>query len=137
MVMKFESISGSGSEAGEDAMSKRTLVKISIGILNVVLACWFIMYLIGVACFSWFANGGPSTVPEKRPAWVLDMLPLFCFCLVMISCAITDLIMAIKLRRNPSDEKAKNIRKKGKNILLISFVVLLYLGVAMFIFTQK
>ena len=119
-------------------MNKKNLAKIFIGVLNVALAYWLISSVIAVACFSWFSNGGPSTVPEKRPTWILAMLPPFCFCLVMISCAITDLILAVKLKHNPSDEKSKNIRKKGKNVLLVSLAILLvYLGVALFIFTQN
>lgn len=103
--------------------SMKTLSKILIGILNVALAYFTISFIIAAAVFSWFPVGGPVSVPEKRPAWVLAMLPFFSFGLIMISCAITDLIMMIKLKRNPSDEKSKKLRKKAGSILLISFIV--------------
>ena len=117
---------------------KKIIAKVFIGILNVAFAYGFVMLLTGIVVFSWFANGGPSVVPEQRPTWVLAMLPFFSFGLVMISCAIIDLTMMVKLKRNPSNEKLRNIRKKWRNVLLISFIVLiLFCTIELLVFLLK
>lgn len=111
--------------------TKKTLTKVFIGILNAAFMYILIMLLVTFFfIIRWQSSDGPWSRGINMKLLIVSILPLCLLNLSMISCAIADLIMTIKLKRNPSDEKSGNVRKKVGKIFLISFVTFIVVGLA-------
>ena len=96
-----------------------------VGILNAV--CIYVLTIFSISACIVF---GFDTHIVIRAVFVLAN---FCIILLLLVCAISDLIMAIKIKHNQYDQKAIDVRKKGKkflHILLLSYVLLYALAFA-------
>ena len=104
-----------------DLKTISTARRIIIGILNVACIFLLIMFSVG-ACV--FLGLGASIV-----GWTIFVIANACIMLLFLACAISDFTMMIKINKSPYDQKAINVRERGKRVfkVLIVLYILLYL----------
>lgn len=109
----------------KDLKTLSTLKKVVIGILNAACMYFIIIFSIMSCAFSGF--GTPIGI------WLALVLVNVFIVLLFLGCAISDLVTMIKLKRNPYDRKAMEIREKNKKIFRILIILYICLPVAMYI----
>ena len=108
------------TKKNKDLKTISIVKSIIMGISNA--ACIYVLTLFSISACIVF---GFDTHTVIRAVFVLAN---FCIIFLLLVCAISDLIMAIKIKHNQYDQKAIDVRKKGKKIfrILLLFYVLLY-----------
>ena len=114
--------------SAKNLKSLTTFRKIIIGVLNVACIYFLIMFSIMFSVYSAF---GISLGGIPFGVWLVLTLLNACIILLLLACAMTNLVMMIKLQRNPYDEKAIEIQKKVKK----SFKILIISHICWFILT--
>ena len=105
----------------KDLKTISTAKRIAIGFLNV--ACIYLLIIISLEACVFSGLGTPLTV-----GWIIFVIANVCILVLLLVCAISDLAMMIRIHHNPYNQKALNLRKKGKKVfgILIILYILLY-----------
>lgn len=103
----------------------KIFAKIIIGILNIAVIWWLIVFSITAVGFS--GLGLPFGI------WIAFVLANAIILLSIIACGISKLIVTIKLKHNPYDKKMLKTREKIERVLWILIISYICLYVFLFL----
>ena len=108
-----------------DLKTISTARRIIVGVLNV--ACMYLLTMFSVSACVFLGLGTPIV------GWTIFVIANACIMLLFLACAISDFTMMIKINKSPYDQKAINVRERGKRVFKVLIVLYIILYLLLFI----